>query len=191
MEHFYHTVPGWFGSEDAELYSLAVATAPDTAHFVEIGSWKGQSAAFMAVEIVNSGKRIQFDCVDTWLGSEEHLAGGFAQDIDAINGQLYQAFEQNMRPVQEHYRALRMTSLEAAKLYPDQSLDFVFIDAAHDYDSVHADIQAWYPKVRSGGILSGDDLPCPAVAEAIVDLLPAMGYHKLIRIGKTWHIVKK
>ena len=45
----------------------------DNSHFVEIGSWKGRSASYMAVEIFNSRKNIKFDCVDTWCGSVEHL----------------------------------------------------------------------------------------------------------------------
>lgn len=48
-------------------------------------------------------------------------------------------------------------SVEAAKQVADGSLDFVYIDGAHDYDNVKADIEAWAPKVKVGGIISGDD----------------------------------
>lgn len=51
----------------------------------------------------------------------------------------------------------RLTSLEAAARIPDQSLDFAYIDARHDYDSVLQDLEAWFPKVRPGGILAGHD----------------------------------
>ncbi len=52
---------------------------------------------------------------------------------------------------------LRMTSLEALAEVPDGALDFVFIDAAHDYASVRSDLEGWTPKVRSGGIVAGHD----------------------------------
>lgn len=54
---------------------------------------------------------------------------------------------------------LRMTSLEAAAsgLIEDGSLDFVFVDGDHSYEAVKADIAAWWPKVRRGGVLSGHD----------------------------------
>jgi len=50
-----------------------------------------------------------------------------------------------------------MTSEEAAKIVPDNSLDFVYIDAEHDYDNVLLDITLWSKKVREGGIVSGHD----------------------------------
>lgn len=52
---------------------------------------------------------------------------------------------------------MRMDSLTAAIYIKDGSLDFAFIDANHTYDAVKADIHAWWPKVRSGGILCGHD----------------------------------
>jgi SAM-dependent methyltransferase len=121
-------------------------------HFVEVGSWKGQSAAFMAVEIANSGKNIQFDCVDTWQGSVEHQT-----EPSVVNGTLYEEFIHNMQPVEGYYRPVRMSSVEAAECYDDESLDFVFIDAGHMYADVKADILAWLPKVKKGGIIAGHD----------------------------------
>ena len=50
-----------------------------------------------------------------------------------------------------------MTSLEAAPLIPDHSLDFAYVDARHDYASVLEDLEAWFPKVKPGGILAGHD----------------------------------
>jgi hypothetical protein len=50
-----------------------------------------------------------------------------------------------------------MTSVEAATKIPDHSLDFVYIDARHDYESVKEDVEAWCSKVRPGGIMAGHD----------------------------------
>jgi predicted O-methyltransferase YrrM len=52
---------------------------------------------------------------------------------------------------------LRSLSWEGAKNYSDESLDFVFIDAAHDHESVIKDLVSWYPKVKKGGIIAGHD----------------------------------
>ena len=69
IEHYWQTVPGWFHAEG--LYRRMVEGAKDGSLFIEIGSWKGRSASFMGVEIANSGKKIDFWCVDTWAGSPE------------------------------------------------------------------------------------------------------------------------
>lgn len=51
----------------------------------------------------------------------------------------------------------REFSETAAAQLPDASVDFVYLDARHDYTSVSADIAAWWPKLRTGGILAGHD----------------------------------
>jgi len=48
-------------------------------------------------------------------------------------------------------------SVRAAKQFKDGYFDFVYIDADHSYDGVTADLEAWYPKVRKGGMLAGHD----------------------------------
>jgi hypothetical protein len=52
---------------------------------------------------------------------------------------------------------IRKTSMDAVKDIPDGSLDFVYIDAMHEFDPVMMDIICWTPKVRMGGIVSGHD----------------------------------
>ncbi len=157
----------WFSYP--ELYRSMVRRFPSGSKFVEIGSWKGKSSAFMAVEIANSNKAIEFYCVDTWLGSSEH------KDMEGID-RLYDQFLNNMRPLERYYKAIRKTSLEAAEQFEDASLDFVFIDASHEYEDVKRDIMAWLPKVKKGGVLAGHDyyLDCdyyPGVSKAVDECL--------------------
>jgi hypothetical protein len=104
----------------------------------------------------------------------------------------YSAIVEAMPP---HTKFLRMTSLDAAKLVPDKSLDFVFIDALHDYDSVKADIKAWLPKVRDGGILAGDDYANKkfGVTKAVDEVFGSDMYRPLVpwlptgrNRGKVW-----
>ena len=66
-------------------------------------------------------------------------------------------------------------SVTAARMFADASVDWVHLDARHDYTNVMADIQAWLPKVKPGGWLSGDDYDeskWPEVVRAVGDLLP-------------------
>ena len=147
MEHFYQNIPNWF--DYPELYATAVKNAPSGARFVEVGVWKGGSAAFMGVEIVNSGKFITFDAIDTFEGSKEH------GDIE----NFYEETKQNLKPLID----LRIVNLikghsqEVVKNYADNSIDFVFIDASHEYEDVKRDLELWLPKVKQGGALGGHD----------------------------------
>ena len=172
MQHFAEKIHGWFSNDDMNFYRRIVEESPSPAHFVEVGSWKGRSSAFMAVEILNSGKQIKFDCVDTWEGSEEHQEGGMFADSSVVSGTLFEEFTGNMAPVKEHYTAVRLSSFEAARLYENMSLDFVFLDAAHDFANVRQDILCWLPKVRRGGILAGHDSHHPPIIRACNQLLP-------------------
>lgn len=52
---------------------------------------------------------------------------------------------------------MRMDSIKAAEIIAPKSLDLVFIDCQHEYEGVKKDIQAWLPKVKDGGIISGHD----------------------------------
>ena len=52
---------------------------------------------------------------------------------------------------------LREGSPDAASRFAEGSLDFVFIDGNHLYESVCADLFAWWPKIRRGGLFMGHD----------------------------------
>jgi Methyltransferase domain len=186
MDHFYEDIYGWFDYHN--LYNFMVNEAAAGGHIVEVGTFKGRSAAYMAVNIANCGKKIRFDCVDTWLGSVEHHEGGPWRDQDVVEGKLFERFMENMRPIQGLglLNPMRMTSLEAAAIYADNSLDAVFIDASHEYEDVKADIMAWFPKIKIGGILAGHDITCPTVKQAVEELLPS---YQMIE-GSCWAVRK-
>jgi len=141
------SIPGWFNFSD--IYRHAVKTAESGAHFVEIGCWLGRSTVFMGTEILNSGKDIRFDAIDNWKGSSPQ------QLMYAAKNDVYQEFLKNIKGLP--INPVRMDSLEAVKRYKDGSLDFVFIDASHDYVNVKADGEAWLPKVKKGGVIAGHD----------------------------------
>ena len=62
-----------------------------------------------------------------------------------------------MEPFKDRVETFRMESLAAAQKLQEQSLDFVYIDACHDYCSVFEDIDAYWPLVKPGGIMAGHD----------------------------------
>lgn len=158
IRHFYHDIFGWFDFE--EIYKNMVDLSPYKAHFVEVGCYRGKSAAFMGVEIFNSGKKIRLDCID-FFTPQENIEG-----VPSIT-EVYE----NLSPLYEivDYRLIQGSSVDASKSYPDKSLDFVFIDANHEYESILADINHWTPKVKEGGVIAGHDFVhyYPGVIKAV------------------------
>ena len=154
----YKTVQGFFTYP--ELYLEAVSKAERSDLLIEVGSYKGQSACFMAEAIRNSQKDLLFVCVDHFQGSEEHTEKDF-----------YHQFLLNTAPLSRWIHPIKEDSITASQRFKDNDVFFVFIDASHDYDSVKADIEAWLPKVRKGGILAGHDWHHQPVKDAVTDVL--------------------
>ena len=76
-------------------------------------------------------------------------------DMDAIYEQVLTRFEDERR--EGRVVVHRETSIEAAPAVPDRSLDWVYVDGDHTYDAVRHDLEAWAPKLKPGGFLTGDD----------------------------------
>jgi predicted O-methyltransferase YrrM len=176
----YRRIEGWFDFDN--IYKSAVlGITTDTAHFVEIGAWFGRSTCYMAECIKESGKNIKFDTVDTWKGTIASKSM-----VESYGGSIYDVFVENMQRagVDGIVNPIKMPSHEAAALYEDESLDFVFVDGEHSYDGVSGDINFWLPKVRKGGVLAGHDYNHSAdVRRAVNELL---GEDKIKKNRSSW-----
>lgn len=51
----------------------------------------------------------------------------------------------------------REYTFDAASRFPDEYFDLIYIDADHTYEGCLEDIKVWYPKVKKGGFITGDD----------------------------------
>lgn len=116
----------------------------------EIGVGGGVFAALM----FKHNPDLKLYCVDAWQEYPEYTDFGQMQlDID------YQATLKRLHD--KHAIIIREFSVDAAKLIPDASLDYVYIDACHEAPHIGNDIAAWSPKVRPGGVVSGHDYIYP------------------------------
>jgi predicted O-methyltransferase YrrM len=185
MKDYYKIVPGWFNCPDLYSHVVDKASSLQPSTFVEIGCWKGKSTSYMAEQIMLSGKPITFHCVDTWRGTttESH----HQLDPDVANDRLFEVFTANMSPFAGYYQPIRSLSVEAAAQFGNNSLDFIYIDASHEYKDVVDDINAWMPKLKAGGIIAGDDYNSPDVSRAVHDTI--RGVNVLNRF--TWAHTKK
>jgi predicted O-methyltransferase YrrM len=180
-------IPGWFNAADVAAYRKLVAPVQGGT-VVEVGSFAGRSAVAVGDLCRQSGTR--FYCVDHWRGSPEMqpgVASASMEDVLRAAGwpDLYRGFLANVRRagLADVITPLRLPSAEAAAAFGPASVDLVFIDAAHDYDSVAADIEAWRLAVKPGGVLAGHDYDgsWPGVVRAVDHRLPGAGHE-----GRVW-----
>lgn len=82
--------------------------------------------------------------------------------------ELHDLIVEELSPWKDKVTFYRNKSLEITnEQIPDESLDAVFIDGAHDFDNVLADLNFWFKKVKKGGQILGDDYIIPDVNNAV------------------------
>jgi len=112
---------------------------------VELGSYSGESTKLF----LRKAKILH--CVDLWVPYEDYGNPiGYMEEAEAAFDELQR---QNPDKIIKH----KIDSIEASKLFENHSFDAVYIDCDHSYPAVRADILAWRPKVKLGGILAGHD----------------------------------
>ncbi|OFJ51514.1 class I SAM-dependent methyltransferase [Mycolicibacterium grossiae] len=171
-------IPGWFGWRDGQLE--AVRTFDEGSTFVEVGLYLGRSILSLAECVAESGKSFHVIGIDTCRGSgPEGMRNVDAHGPAAAHGggTFAGLLHRNVLScgAADDVHLLIGASPGVSAVFADASLDWVHVDARHDYDSVAADIAAWAPKVKPGGWLSGDDYHpewWPGVVAAVSDQLP-------------------
>ena len=95
--------------------------------------------------------------VDPWAEAPPEDYLDVANVSQAQHDEFYATTLRRLAPFGERSSVWRMTGGEAAEALPHHCLDFVYLDARHDRDSVREDLETWTPKVRPGGVLAGHD----------------------------------
>jgi hypothetical protein len=117
--------------------------------YVEVGVDRGTYSQMF----VNKGIYSHYYLVDPWLHSHVESPDVWDQErLDISYLTVKKRFEKDKR-----VELIRDLSVCAAKRFKDGELDFVYIDALHDFDSVTEDMNAWYPKLKVGGMFAGHD----------------------------------
>jgi predicted O-methyltransferase YrrM len=176
----YKDVPGWVN--DAEfIYEEMVNEAKDGDHFVEIGTLLGQSTARMGELIKDSGKDIKFDSIDLFWPIQHLInnweSSGHPEEFNQYLTDLMEEFNLSTPDIIKH--PLRILGVDeyvnlitcderyAHRLYDDNSLKFVWIDGDHGKDIVYNDLKNFWPKIKSGGTIGGDDITYKEVLDDV------------------------
>ena len=120
---------------------------------VEVGVLGGNFSFY----ILDVWKNIKLFSVDPWMNQID------TQYID-VNNRDNETFERMYLDVLKRSNnysprsiIVRILSTPASQMFEDNSLDFVYLDANHSYETVKEDLHHWYPKIKKNGIISGHD----------------------------------
>lgn len=143
----------------------------------ELGVWQGRTF----LHLLATCPQLQtLYGVDLWEPQPDN--GGPQNYTDWPHHQ----YERRVREGAQRYGSrgviMKMWTHEAAIKIPDNSLDFVFVDADHSEGGVRRDLQCWLPKVKDTGWVLGHDINWPTVLIAIEELIP--GY--IVGPDNTW-----
>lgn len=116
-----------------------------------VGAEIGTERGIFAKRICVSNPGVKLYCIDPWTaykGYREHVSQSKLDDFYA---------EAATRLAPYDCELVRKFSVDAAKDFADESLDFVYIDSNHRLLDVVQDLYTWVPKVRKDGIVAGHD----------------------------------
>jgi len=157
-------IPGMMPAPQMSWFATEASTRQKV---VEVGCWRGRTTRALCD---NCPGRVW--AIDTFEGSDELLEElSFMREITGDQDWLFNEFKLNTAGC-TNLTVLRGSSIDGAALFLDRGLDMVILDASHDYDSVVADITAWWPKITLGGLLCGHDFTCPDVKRAVDKCFP-------------------
>lgn len=187
IAHFYsNIVDGYMGPGNIKMLDIALQQFPAGGTWVELGSWTGKSTAYCVVELIHRKKIGRFCCVDTWAGSPPQKNNKLV-----VEGTLKQTFENNLDPVASYIEMIQDLSWSAARHFEDNSVDFCYVDAGHEYQDVWQDLEHWWPKIKYGALFGGDDYTKghPGVVQAVHDFFAKKNI-KVRRRGRCWLVAK-
>lgn len=119
----------------------------------EVGVYRG---AFSEV-VLRQWRGRELVSVDPWLEQAEDAYVDRLNRPQDVQERIFAGTCERLAPYGDRSSIWRTTSVDAAEHLPPRSLDFVYIDARHDYASVREDLAAWFEKVRPGGLMAGHD----------------------------------
>jgi len=175
---------GWC-DDDSQLLKEVEKTIEknvDCIDIIEIGTWKGLSANKMANLYKSRNKKARIVCIDTFLGSPEHMDGEWASNgLDRVNGIpcLFETFRNNTKLLCNHETIypFPISSMEAAHfmLKKQVEVDLIYIDGSHEYESVLMDITLFWKILKKGGVMVLDDARWEGVERAMTEFFADKG----------------
>jgi methyltransferase family protein len=162
------SIGGWMTKDELTWLAQRANELPENSVWVEVGTWRGRSLAAVALA---ASKGMHITAVDSWEGVGMLDGPGEMCDPKAAYENWKETWENlcRLRPDLGIF-FIKERSTKVAASRADYSCDVVFIDALHDYLNARADIEAWLPKIKPGGLICGHDAFDDGVRRALEDV---------------------
>lgn len=122
----------------------------------KVGAELGVQIGVFAEKNLNKWKTCEkYYLIDLWKHQENYE--DFANAEDSVQLANMKATETRLQRFGKVPVLIQNSTINASYLIPDESLDFVYVDARHDYCGTYDDIEAYWPKLKKGGIMAGHD----------------------------------
>lgn len=165
-------VPGLISEATGNtLYHLA-RRVPSRQLIVEIGAYQGRSTCFLAAGSMR-GNKARVMSIDPWTTGE--LPGPTARGVHYLKQSTEDAYHQHLKDCGIDALVDPIRSMSQHAPLPNKSIGLLWIDGAHDYESVKADIRRFTPLVARGGYVVIDDFRArsPGVDAAVREFIRA------------------
>ena len=164
-----------------------------------LGAEIGVEVGIFAKALCKDNPMLKLYCIDSWKSYKGYRDTISPRLAEKYWNKLYRYTKDRLKPFS--CQLVRDSSMDVVRRFADESLDFVYIDANHDYQHVKEDIAEWSKKVKKGGIVSGhdfvDNLPGQAtgVRRAVLEWTKKNNMEHLFILKKdtapSWMFVKK
>jgi predicted O-methyltransferase YrrM len=149
-------IEGLMLEEEALALFRICKMLPNKARILEIGSYQGGST--LAIGHAIAGTDIELYCLDPWSNYlDQSDFSDFERSKISDDFRIINNFIKNTAFIGDNLRMLRGKSKAFASLLKGMDFDFIFIDGAHDYDSVRYDIKLAFSSLKLGGFVCGHD----------------------------------
>lgn len=122
-----------------------------------VGVEIGVQAGWNALDILRNLPIKKLYLIDPYLDYPDYHEYGNSKENQKILDWCKKNCKRILRKYKDKIMFINLFSEEAAKIFKDGELDFVYIDGNHSYKYVKKDIKLYYPKVKIGGVIGGDD----------------------------------
>lgn len=144
---------GWLAADEGDRLAALAAEVPAGQVIVELGSYRGKSACFLAAGSL-AGNHVPVYCVDLWA-----LGGQWETDVARRSGgplhhddpAHHEAFRENTAPYRDVIVEIQGHTQKVGRGWDRGPVGLLFVDADHRHDATLADLIAWAPHVAPGG----------------------------------------